>query len=1157
MSDYDIFEDNAEKIVSEQRALPVVVDVAQPEQADKRKNVRHSVVFPPTMKQPENPLEDIYQLPPPTVMARQFPFTLDPFQQKAISALNRGESVLVSAHTSAGKTVIAEYGIALCLQKNQKIVYTSPIKALSNQKYRDLTVTYSENKDLVNGQKTTIGLMTGDTTVNRNAQVLVMTTEILRNMLHSGAEVLREIGCVVFDEVHYMKNAERGLVWEDCLSLLDSKINFVFLSATIPNASEFAAWVSQIHQKPVHVIYTEFRPVPLQFMICPLGAQQAFQVFSSDTRVVNNEQVNKAIQALPFQSSHSEMKMSKGKNQKKLTSDTVVNMLRMLIMKNIYPVIVFSFGKAKCEELAVLAAKIPNLQNLLTKAQMDTVDAYFDAALLELPEEDRQLKQIQSAKELLRRGIAVHHSGLLPFVKEITEILFQEDLVKIIFVTETFAMGLNLPARCVIFSELKKFDGQEQRYVQSGEFIQMAGRAGRRGLDTQGVVITLFSDADDCQNALQIMQGTAEPLNSAYRLNYGSIINLIRTEGVSPEIAINKSFLQFQKEFRLPRCERELESIRYRLDFYSQQISNEHEDVNLEHFTSYLELEKLLSKEQNQLQLMLLGEQNLSNYLQPGRIVEVFAENQNFSYGIVVQQITFSGQSYVDVLVPVQTSLQLEQRGAEPLVTLMNNFLKDYKFNDEFVKVLLEDASYSSFVQKKVTGESVVSEEVDNLIFVKQNTDLKEEDMKQAEHAICTQYIQKARIEKNELAQNDILTYCATKLMRTEEHLKSSSSIKLELQAIKNNKLIDEENFKPCIVRVNYSGIKSISTKFLKKLPTSLAKYDDRKQLLNTFATAIEQLMKARLLQITEEQPNLRGVHLLNELYVNRHKVIPKMPLSNVEGVNPQIIQQQERVDKLNSLLQTQFKAVHNILFQFNPETANKLTNAVLTVQKLAYQQNILINTLKNSQMVLQLELTNMKKVLQDLNYINQTQILEKGKLACQINAANELILTEAIFNNLFGNATPEVFAGIVCSIIGDSFASEFSAVSEPISPYLQLIKNQTQDLIRACSIHNTQLDQYITKTEDIINELCAELAFQWASGASLTQICEIDKNLFEGNIVRMLRRLVTVLQQLEEASGEWGGGEISRLCAEAIVKVNRGIVKADSLYIVEEQPVE
>ena len=300
MDGFDVFEEAPQKLGTEQTGLPTVVEVDEPEQRDKRKNVRHSVVFPPTVARPEDPDDDVYRLRAPAEPARTYPFELDPFQQKATAALHRGESVLVSAHTSAGKTVIAEYAIALCLKRHQRVVYTSPIKALSNQKYRDLTVTYMEHPELVGGQQATIGLMTGDTTVNRDAQVLVMTTEVLRNMLQQGAELLRELGCVIFDEVHYMKNAERGLVWEDSLSMLDSRVTFVFLSATIPNAPEFAAWVAHVHQRVVHVIYTEFRPVPLQFMLAPAGGRQAFAVFNSDERVLNTANVARAIQALPF-----------------------------------------------------------------------------------------------------------------------------------------------------------------------------------------------------------------------------------------------------------------------------------------------------------------------------------------------------------------------------------------------------------------------------------------------------------------------------------------------------------------------------------------------------------------------------------------------------------------------------------------------------------------------------------------------------------------------------------------------------------------------------------------------------------------------------------------------------------------------------------------
>lgn len=554
--------------------------------------------------------------------------------------------MLVAAHTSAGKTAVAEYAIALCLRRGQRVVYTSPIKALSNQKYRDLTIAYQGEPAI------TVGLMTGDTTVQREARVLVMTTEVLRNMLQQSAELLRELGCVVFDEVHYMRNAERGLVWEDCIGLLDSKITFVLLSATVPNAAEFASWVAQAHQKVIHVVYTEYRPVPLCFYVAPAGSQQCFQLFTSDDKRLNQQNFNKAILALPFNSAA--QPQTAGKPNKHLQQQTVFNVLRTLFQRAVYPIIVFSFGKQKCEDLAAALAQNQDFASLLTTQQREMVAQLFDAALLELAEEDRQIRQIQRARVLLMKGIAVHHSGLLPFVKEISEILFQEDLVKIIFVTETFAMGLNLPARCVVFSELKKFDGQVVRYIQSGEFIQMAGRAGRRGKDVQGLVVSVFADQQELESAIQIMQGQSEPLNSAYRLSYNSLINYYKTEGVSPEAVIRRSFKQFQRDFKRPRCAGTVEGNGLQLRNVEDQARQLWPGFAAQDAVNYYMVQQGVQLKLDQ--LLLCDPGLFCEYLRPGRLVGFRAQlsfaAQAELFGVMLNKLQIAGGVYVDLLVP-------------------------------------------------------------------------------------------------------------------------------------------------------------------------------------------------------------------------------------------------------------------------------------------------------------------------------------------------------------------------------------------------------------------------------------------------------------------------------------------------------------------------
>lgn len=282
----------------------------------------------------------------PVVPAKVYPFTLDTFQSESIGYIERGESVLVAAHTSAGKTAVAEYAIAKSLRDGQKVIYTSPIKALSNQKYRDMAEEFTD-----------VGLMTGDMTLNPTATCLIMTTEILRSMLYRGSEVIREVAWVIFDEVHYMRDKERGVVWEESIILLPHKVRFVFLSATIPNAKEFVGWVAKMHRQPCHVVYTEYRPVPLKHFIFPTGADGLFLVVDEKGKF-REDSFQKAMASLQTPPEAEDKKKSKVKTTKHGNSSDLFKIVRLIMEKNLDPCIVFSFSKKDCETYALQMSRL-------------------------------------------------------------------------------------------------------------------------------------------------------------------------------------------------------------------------------------------------------------------------------------------------------------------------------------------------------------------------------------------------------------------------------------------------------------------------------------------------------------------------------------------------------------------------------------------------------------------------------------------------------------------------------------------------------------------------------------------------------------------------------------------------------------------------------
>ena len=580
--------------------------------------VRHQVSLPPDYdyvpisqhKAPENP-------------AKTYPFELDPFQQVAIASIERSESVLVSAHTSAGKTVVAEYAIAQCLQNNQRVIYTSPIKALSNQKYREFAAEFTD-----------VGLMTGDVTINPTATCLVMTTEILRSMLYRGSEIMREVGWVVFDEIHYMRDKTRGVVWEETIILLPDKVRYVFLSATIPNAMQFAEWITKTHSQPCHVVYTDFRPTPLQHYFFPAGAD-GINLIVDEKGVFRDDNFAKAMSLLAKAQGDDPAnamaeRRGRGKDKKfnkgggtKGPSD-IYKIVRMIMTKNFNPVIMFSFSKRECEAYALQMSKM-SFNDDSEKAMVARV---FESALQTLSDEDKQLPQITHLLPLLQRGIGVHHSGLLPILKETIEILFQEGLIKVLFATETFSIGLNMPAKTVVFSKVRKFDGVTFRWITPSEFIQMSGRAGRRGLDERGIVIMMVDEEMEPGIAKDIVRGEQDKLNSAFYLGYNMILNLLRVEGISPEFMLERCFHQFQSSASVSGLEKDL----HQLEIEKQQLVIEDEGS----IRQYYELRKSLDQYSEDMRRITIHPNYSLPFLSPGRLVEIKDGDAYFGWGAVI-----------------------------------------------------------------------------------------------------------------------------------------------------------------------------------------------------------------------------------------------------------------------------------------------------------------------------------------------------------------------------------------------------------------------------------------------------------------------------------------------------------------------------------------
>ncbi len=584
--------------------------------------------------------------------------------------------------------MVAEYAIAQSLKNNQRVIYTSPIKALSNQKYREFAQEFGD-----------VGLMTGDVTINPTATCLVMTTEILRSMLYRGSEIMREVAWVIFDEIHYMRDKSRGVVWEETIILLPDKVRYVFLSATIPNAMQFAEWITKTHQQPCHIVYTDFRPTPLQHFFFPAGAD-GIHLIVDEKGNFRQDNFDKAMSTIEDKKGADpadidtrrkgrgkDKKTNKGANKE--TSD-IYKIVRMIMVKHYNPVIVFSFSKRECEAYALQMSSMA----FNDESEKNMVSKVFNSAIEMLSEEDKQLPQIQHILPLLRRGIGVHHSGLLPILKETIEILFQENLIKVLFATETFSIGLNMPAKTVVFTNVRKFDGITQRYLTPSEFVQMSGRAGRRGLDDRGIVIMMIDDKMEPAVAREIVRGEQDKLNSAFYLGYNMILNLMRVEGISPEFMLEHCFYQFQNTASVSGLEQELHDLQAERDSFD--IADEAT------IKEYYDLRQQLTSYTKDMRDVINHPNYCLQFMQPGRLVHIKYLDYDFGWGAVIKftprrpansraaEEYPPQQSYIlDVLLPVADGTSVGTQTHQDLPSGVRPPAEGEKGRMEVVPVLL------------------------------------------------------------------------------------------------------------------------------------------------------------------------------------------------------------------------------------------------------------------------------------------------------------------------------------------------------------------------------------------------------------------------------------------------------------------------------------
>lgn len=475
----------------------------------------------------------------------KLPFTPDQFQLDAMDKLASGHSVVVSAPTGSGKTLIAEYAVESALKQGRRIFYTTPLKALSNQKYRDLQAAYGDD---------TVGLLTGDTNANRDASIVVMTTEIFRNMLYTESELfgathssLNDVQFVVLDECHYMNDAQRGTVWEESMIYCPRHLQLIALSATVDNADELSRWIDHIHPSCA-IIESDFRPVPLRFYYDDrLKLAPLFEQYAAGSKP-ESWVVNQSLKPVPLvrrvsgSGKRAKGKQRGGKPKAEREYDPAA-MVARLAEKDMLPAIVFTFSRAGCDKALKACFRL----TLTTNEERAKIENIIQEVT-----KDQEYLARHPHLDFLRQGMASHHAGLLPGLKVLVEKLFQEGLIKVVFATETLAAGINMPARTTVITSLSKRTDVGHRNLHASEFMQMAGRAGRRGMDTVGHVVVAGSPYDTPDDAATIATSRAEALNSQFTPTYGMVLNLLQRGTLeSAKELIQKSFGQFTWQRRL------------------------------------------------------------------------------------------------------------------------------------------------------------------------------------------------------------------------------------------------------------------------------------------------------------------------------------------------------------------------------------------------------------------------------------------------------------------------------------------------------------------------------------------------------------------------------------------------------------------------------
>ncbi|KAG6836593.1 hypothetical protein H0H93_006336 [Arthromyces matolae] len=837
--------------------------------------------------------------------------------------------------------------------------------------------------------------------------------------------IMREVAWVIFDEIHYMRDKERGVVWEETIILLPHTVRYVFLSATIPNAVQFSQWICKLHEQPCHVVYTDFRPTPLQHYLFPAGHEGIYLVvnekgeFREDSfaKAMGALQESRGQDPADLKGASGKRGKSKKGGEKKEQSD-IFKIMQTIKKYEYNPTIVFAFSKRECEGLALSLVK----SSFNSEDESDAVANVFNNAIDVLSVDDRQLPQIAHLLPLLRRGIGIHHGGLLPILKEVVEILFQEGLIKVLFATETFSIGLNMPAKTVVFTSTRKFDGHEFRNLSSGEYIQMSGRAGRRGLDDRGVVIMMCDEKLEPAAAKAMVKGEADRLDSAFHIGYNMMLNLMKVEGISPEFMLQRCFFQFQNMNAIPLLEDELKKVEEWQMILT--ISDEH--LVADYYDSRQQLDQLGADFRE----IITHPTYSLPFLQPGRIVKVKYPKLDFGWGVVID------------------------------------------------------------CHKRSTSQTLHS------TYACCSSDLEQDGLEGA-HSPHNQYIL------------NVLLCCASGSVVGKER-ECAAPMPVGIQPCpKDRKGV------PLVVPVLLSCIDGITALRI-FLPKDLRPISARETAWKS------------VLEVHRRFPD--GIGLLD-------------PIENL-GIKDAKFS--ELIEKIHAL---ERKLLSSDLHR--DARLPELFTLYTQKQELNERIRLLKRRIQATHDILQMEeLKCRKRVLRRLGFTTTSDIVDvKGRVACEISSGDELLVTELIFNGLFNPLSPEQCAAILSCFVFTEKGEQMMKVKEELAAPLRVMQEVARRIAKVSKESKLEMDEDEYVTSFRIDMMDAVL--QWCRGSSFADICKLTHQ-FEGNLIRVFRRLGELLRQVAQAANVVGNEELKKKFERASELLERPntVIFASSLYL-------